>query len=406
MGSFPAALATGRFFKYTAVYDIKSIPKGDIPLIYLDNAATTRPCPEAVEAMRLALTENWGNPSATHGPGREARQLLEDSRKSVLNALKAKNGTLIFTSGGTEADNQALKCAARQARHRGKHIISSEAEHEAVLNSLRDLAAEGWEVTLLKPDETGRIPVEAVAEALREDTVLVSLMLVNNETGAVNDLPGVQEMMRQKGSSALLHTDAVQAFTKLPLAPDRLGVDMISLSGHKIGGPKGIGALWLRQGLKLPPLLHGGGQEGNLRSGTEPMPAIAGFGAAARAAAGRDTAAAAETYASLRRLLAESLPEAVLIGGTHGPCAGHICCVSFPGCRAEVLQNWLDSQGVCVSRGSACAKGRRSHVLEAMGLPPAVIDGALRVSFSPETTEEDVIEFCRLVKEAKARFFR
>ncbi len=375
-------------------------------MIYLDNAATTRPCAEAVEAMRLALTETWGNPSATHGPGRAARQLLEESRRSVLRALKAKGGTLVFTSGGTEADNQALKCAARQARHRGKHIVSSEAEHEAVLNSLRDLAAEGWEVTLLKPDETGRIPLEAVANALREDTVLVSLMLVNNETGAVNDLAGVRELMRQRGSGALLHTDAVQAFTKLPFSPDRLGVDLISLSGHKIGGPKGIGALWLRQGLQLPPLLHGGGQEGNLRSGTEAMPAIAGFGAAA-AAAKADTAALAAKYGELRRLLAEGLPEAKLIGGEGtDTCAGHICCVSFPGCRAEVLQNWLDSRGVCVSRGSACAKGRRSHVLEAMGLPPAMIDGALRVSFSPETTAEEVAEFCRLASEAKARFFR
>ncbi|MBR3557138.1 MAG: cysteine desulfurase [Oscillospiraceae bacterium] len=375
-------------------------------MIYLDNAATTRPCPEAVEAMRLALTENWGNPSATHGPGREARLLLEESRKAVMNALKAKSGTLIFTSGGTEADNQALKCAARQARHRGKHIISSAAEHEAVLNSLRDLAAEGWDVTLLKPDETGRISPEAVAEALREETVLVSLMLVNNETGAVNDLAGVRELLRQRGSGALLHTDAVQAFTKLPLAPDKLGADMISISGHKIGGPKGIGALWLRQGLKLPPLLHGGGQEGNLRSGTEAMPAIAGFGAAARAASLRDPAAMAEKYASLRRLLAECLPDSTLIGGTDGPCAGHICCISFPGCRAEVLQNWLDSRGVCVSRGSACAKGRRSHVLEAINLPAAVIDGALRVSFSPETTDGDVREFSRLVTEARDRFFR
>ncbi len=375
-------------------------------MIYLDNAATTRPCPEAVEAMRLALTENWGNPSATHGPGREARLLLEESRKAVMNALKAKSGTLIFTSGGTEADNQALKCAARQARHRGKHIISSAAEHEAVLNSLQDLAAEGWDVTLLKPDETGRISPEAVAEALREDTVLVSLMLVNNETGAMNDLAGVRELLRQRGSGALLHTDAVQAFTKLPLAPDKLGADMISISGHKIGGPKGIGALWLRQGLKLPPLLHGGGQEGNLRSGTEAMPAIAGFGAAARAASLRDPAAMVEKYASLRRLLAECLPDSTLIGGTDGPCAGHICCISFPGCRAEVLQNWLDSRGVCVSRGSACAKGRRSHVLEAMNLPAAVIDGALRVSFSPETTDGDVREFSRLVTEARDRFFR
>ncbi len=375
-------------------------------MIYLDNAATTRPCPEAVEAMTRALTENWGNPSATHGPGRAARQLLEESRKAVLSALKAKSGTLIFTSGGTEADNQALKCAARQARHRGKHILSSAVEHEAVLNSLKDLAAEGWEVTLLKPDETGRIPLSAVAEALREDTVLVSLMLVNNETGAVNDISGVRELLRQRGSAALLHTDAVQAFTKLPFSPAELGADMISLSGHKIGGPKGIGALWLRQGLKLPPLIHGGGQEGNLRSGTEAMPAIAGFGAAAAAASGTGSEKAQEHYLRLRKVLAQALPEALLLGKDTGDCAGHICSLSFPGARAEVLQNWLDREGVCVSRGSACAKGRRSHVLTAIGLPPAVIDGSLRISFSNETSEEEVLELARLLREALGRFFR
>jgi len=353
-----------------------------------------------------ALTRTWGNPSATYGPGRDARKLLEESRVAVLTALKGRNGTLIFTSGGTEADNQALKCAARQVRHHGKHIISSLAEHEAVLNSLRDLASEGWDVTLLNPDENGGIPVSSVADALRKDTVLVSIMMVNNETGAVNDLAGIRDLLRQMSSSALLHTDAVQAFTKIPLDAGRLGADMISVSGHKIGAPKGIGALWLRPGLKLPPLLHGGGQESGLRSGTEPIPAIAGFGAAARAASVHDPAELARHYAGLRNTLARELPDAVLIGGTGNACAGHICCISFPGCRAEVLQNWLDSRGICVSRGSACAKGRRSHVLEAMGLKNDVIDGALRLSFSPETTEKDIAAFCTEVNDARRRFFR
>ena len=377
----------------------------EAPLIYLDNAATTRPCPEAIEAMNRALTVTWGNPSATHGPGREARKLLEGSRAEVMRALGAKSGTLIFTSGGTEADNLALKGAAAAARFRGRHIISSAVEHEAVLNSLKALASEGWEVTLLPPDGLGRIPLSAIASALREDTALLSLMLVNNETGAVNDISAVKSLLKARGSAAILHTDAVQGFGKLPFTPKSLGADLITVSAHKIGGPKGAGALWVREGLKLPPILHGGGQENGLRSGTEGLPAIAGFAAAAKAASAKDMAALTAHYAGLRRLVAEALPEAVVIGRGEDACAAHILCISFPGCRAEVLQNALDGEGICVSRGSACARGRRSHVLEAMELSPEVIDGALRVSFSPETTTEDAETFCRRVKAIKRRFF-
>ncbi len=380
--------------------------KEGIPLIYLDNAATTRPCPEAVEAMERALRDIWGNPSATHGPGRAAKALLEESRAQVMSALGAKSGTLFFTSGGTESDNQALRGAVHLGRRRGRHIISSAVEHDAVLKTLSDLSAQGCEVTLLPPEKTGRIPLSAVADALREDTVLVSLMLVNNETGAINDISGVRELLRSRGSGALLHTDAVQAFCKLPFRPGDLGADLITLSAHKIGGPKGAGALWVREGLRLPPLLFGGGQEGGLRSGTEAMPAIAGFGAAAAAASGTGSEKAQEHYLRLRKVLAQALPEALLLGKDTGDCAGHICSLSFPGARAEVLQNWLDREGVCVSRGSACAKGRRSHVLTAIGLPPAVIDGSLRISFSNETSEEEVLELARLLREALGRFFR
>ena len=376
-------------------------------MIYLDNAATTKPCPEAAEAMARALTDCWGNPSATHAIGREAKKLLDESRKAVMDALGAKNGTLLFTSGGTEADNQAVKCAAALMKHKGNHIISSMAEHEAILNSLNSLKAQGWEVTLLRPDEYGRIPVEAVAAALREDTVLVSLMLVNNETGAVTDIPAVKKLLTERKSAALLHTDAVQAFMKLPFTAKTLGTDLITVSSHKINGPKGAGALWMRDGLRLPPLLHGGGQEQNYRSGTEAMPAIVGFGAAAKAyklwAQQNDLL---KHYGRLRSLVSELLPEAVLIGRDSDVCAGHVCCVSFPGCRAEVLQNALDAEGICVSRGSACAKGRRSHVLESMELPAPVIDGALRVSFSRDTTEAEVRTFCERVLAVKQRFFR
>ena len=373
-------------------------------MIYLDNAATTRPCPEAAEAVRRAMTETWGNPSAGHAPGREARAALDWAREQVLRALGpgGEGGTLVFTSGGTEADNLALKGAARKQQHRGKHIISSRVEHEAVLNSLGDLKSQGWEVTLLDPDASGRVRPEAVGEALRPDTVLVSLMLVNNETGGRTDIPAVAELLKEKGSKALLHTDAVQAFLKFPWSPRSLGADLISLSAHKICGPKGAGALWLRPGLKLPALLHGGGQEGGLRSGTEPMPAILGFGAAAEAMAAHGDPEA--RYAALRDILCQELPGAVFLGEREA-CAPHICGLAFPGAKAEVLQNWLDSMGVCVSRGSACARGRRSHVLEAMALPPAVIDGSLRVSFGIDTTEAEAAEFCALLREGVRRFF-
>ena len=371
-------------------------------MIYLDNAATTRPCPEAAEAVARAMTVLWGNPSATHAPGREARAALEKAREQVLRALGAGEGSLTFTSGGTEADNLALKCAARKQQHRGRHIISSRVEHDAVLKSLEDLKSRGFEITLLDPDPSGRILPEAVGEALRSDTVLVSLMLVNNETGGVTDIAAVSKLLKDRGSAAILHTDAVQAFLKLPFTPKGLGADLITLSSHKICGPKGAGALWCRKGLRLPPLIHGGGQEDGLRSGTEPMPAIIGFGAAAEALSRRKDLFA--HYALLREVLRKELPDALFLGRPEN-CAPHICGIAFPGARAEVLQNYLDSLGVCVSRGSACAKGRRSHVLEAMGLPPEVIDGALRVSFGPDTTAEEAEKFCVLLREGVARYF-
>ena len=373
-------------------------------MIYLDNAATTRPCREAAEAVATAMTGLWGNPSAGHAPGREARAALDKAREQVLKALGpgGETGSLTFTSGGTEADNLALFGAAKKQIHRGRHIISSKAEHEAVLKCLEELKAEGWEVTLLAPDASGHIPVQAVEEALRPDTVLVSLMLVNNETGGVTDIPRIAELLRERGSRALLHTDAVQAFLKLPFSPASLGADLITLSSHKICGPKGAGALWCRNGLRLPPLLRGGGQEGGLRSGTEPMPAILGFGAAAEAvSAVKDRSA---RYAALRQILIGELPGALFLGDPEA-CAPHICSLSFPGARAEPLMNELDRKGICVSRGSACARGRRSHVLEAMGLPAKVIDGALRISFGPENTSDEVREACACLREAVARYF-
>ncbi len=368
--------------------------------IYLDNAATTCVCPEAAEAAVNAMRTVYGNPSSGHAAGREAKHLLDASRETVTAALGCTAREVYFTSCGTESDNWALVRGAEKASHVGRHIISSAAEHEAVLKPLEYLAAHGFEVTLLKPRADGAIAPEDVAAALRADTCLVSLMMVNNETGAVTDIAAVAAALKAVGSKALLHTDAVQGFLHVPFAAAKLGADLISVSGHKIHAPKGVGALYIRQGVRLNPYLMGGGQESGLRSGTEAMPQIAAFAAAVKAAQGSAEAdrgrVARLRQAAAERLCAEN-PDIVIIGGG----APHILCFSLPGYRSEVIMNVLESKGIFVSKGSACKKGRRSHVLEAMGLPARVIDGAVRVSLSRFTTESEMDALCSAVSEAR-----
>ncbi len=384
-----------RLLKNTILKLTFQVVKEYFAVIYLDNAATTQPCPEAVEAVKKAMTDCWGNPSASYSCGREARMALETARFQVASALGANPMEIIFTSGGTEADNHAILCGARRQKRYGSHIISSLTEHDAVLEPLKQLSSDGFDVTLLSPDENGRISVASVENALRDDTSFISLMLVNNETGAINPIPEISRLIR--GRNILLHCDCVQAMRNVPFTVRSLGADLISVSSHKINGPKGAGALWVKNSARLTPFIFGGGQEGGLRSGTEAVPAIAGFGAAAaRPGAGVNP--------RLRELIRESFPDAVVISGSEG-FSSHIFMFSLPGCKAEVLTNWLDSIGIFVSRGSACAKGRRSHVLAAMGLPADVIDGAIRVSFSPENTEADVLTFCSELRAAKERFF-
>lgn len=356
---------------------------------YLDNSATTRVCPEAAEAALKAMTENYGNPSSTHTKGREAKRLLDESRKQVAAALGCTPQELVFTSCGSESDNWAILNGAELMHRRGKHVISSMVEHDAVLKSLDELERRGYEVTRLRPDKTGAIPVQSVLEALRPDTVLVSLMLVNNETGAVTDIAAIARAIKKAAPQVLLHTDGVQAFMKLPFTAKSLGADMISISGHKIHAPKGIGALYIRNGLKLKPFILGGSQESGRRAGTEAMSQIAAFGAAcavAKAGFKENT----EGMAALRSLAIEELqseiPELVVIGGG----APHILSISLPGWRSEVLMNFLEEREIYVSKSSACKKGGRSHVLEAMGLEPKVIDGAIRIGLSRFTTEEDI----------------
>ena len=368
--------------------------------IYLDNAATTRVCPEAADMAYRVMTEVYGNPSSTHARGREARKLLDNARREISLSLGCQPKELVFTSCGSEADNWALLSGAHAASAKGGHVISSLTEHDAVRKSLDELERRGYEVTRLAPDESGAIPVQAVIDALRPDTVLVSLMLVNNETGAVNDIPGVARALKKANSKALLHCDAVQGFLKVPFTVKTLGADMVAISGHKIHAPKGIGALYIRSGLHLRPLIVGGSQEDGRRAGTESMPLICAFGEAARVGRSQMAESTAR-MAKLRentveRLRAEN-PGLLVIGGG----APHILCVSLPGYRSEVLMNFLEARGISVSKSSACKKGGRSHVLEAMGLPAPVIDGALRLGLSRFTTAEELDEFCSCLRDAR-----
>ena len=369
-------------------------------MVYLDNAATTRVCPEAAEAAVHMMTECFGNPSTTYKLGREAKAAVDKARGQIAKALGCRPDEVYFTSCGSEGDNWALISGARSMRRRGKHIISSAVEHDAVRKSLDFLEKEGYEITRLQPDGAGAIPLERVRAALRPDTILVSLMMVNNETGAVNDIAAVARMLKAENSIALLHTDAVQGFLKVPFSAKTLGADLITISGHKIHAPKGIGALYIRSGLHLRPLIVGGSQEDGRRAGTEAMPNICAFGEAARI--GRELMAestarmAALRGRTVERLRAEN-PGLLVIGGG----APHILCISLPGYRSEVLMNYLEARGISVSKSSACKKGGRSHVLEAMGLPAPVIDGALRLGLSRFTTAEELDEFCRCLREAR-----
>lgn len=370
--------------------------------IYLDNAATTQVCPEAAQAALDAMTVHYGNPSSTHALGREAAKLLERSRASVARALGCAPGELTFTSGGSEGDNWAVKCGAAYRARLGRHIVSSAAEHAAVLKSLAYLESRGFEVTYLKPRPDGAVALADVLDALRPDTCLISLMLVNNETGAVTDVSGIAKAVRARNPDTLIHTDAVQAFLKVPFSASALGADLVTVSGHKVHAPKGVGAVYIRSGLNLPPLIHGGGQERERRSGTEPLPLIAAFGAACEAALPtleEDCRRMADLRAyTAERLRAENDMLRLIGGG-----APQILSLSLPGWRSEVLMNCLEAEGIFVSKSSACKKGGRSHVLEAMGLPADVIDGALRVSFSRFTTRREADAFCTALTAARRR---
>ena len=359
-------------------------------MIYFDNSATTRPCKEAVEAMTLAMTQNWANPSALYSFGIDAAKELRVSRQQVAAAMGAEPDRVFFTSGGTEADNWAIFGTVKRFGKRGKHIITTAIEHHAVLNCMKELEAQGYEVTYLQPDSMGCVTAQQLKAALRPDTILVSIMMVNNEVGSVMPIAQMAKLTHKLCPNAIFHTDAVQGFLKIPFSAKMLGADLISVSSHKIHGPKGAGALYISPKLKsFPPMIYGGGQESGYRSGTEGTPAIAGFAAACAACAATVTADIAHESALLAKLVEKiSSLEQIQINGAHQ--APHILSLSIPGVPTQNTINILQDHEICVSAGSACAKGHRSHTLTAMNLSPQVMDSSFRVSLSRETTEEDL----------------
>ena len=359
-------------------------------MIYLDNSATTKPCNEAVAAMTSALTEDWGNPSALYDFGIDAARKLRDARHQVAAALGAEPDRVYFTSGGTEADNWAVFGTVKRLGKRGKHIITTAIEHHAILNCMKDLEAQGFEVTYLQPDELGRITLDSLRSALRKDTILVSVMMVNNETGAVMPIAQMAKLTHRICPAAYFHTDAVQGFLKIPFAAKTLGADLISISSHKVHGPKGAGALYISPRLKsFPALLLGGGQESNFRSGTEGTPAIFGFAAACTAISATFREDIQKEQHSLNALVEQlSSLNGLVINGAHD--APHILSLAVPGLPTQNSINILQDHGICVSAGSACAKGHRSHVLTAMKVPPETIDSSFRVSLSRDTTTEEL----------------
>ena len=373
---------------------------------YLDNAATTPVRPEAVEAAVEAMTLGWGNPSARYAIGTEAAARMKGWRRDVAGALGCLPEEVVFTSCGTESDNWAIRGAVELGRRKGKHIITTAIEHAAVLEPCKALEKQGYEVTYLQPGRTGNISIDDLKASLRPDTVLVSMMLVNNELGTILPVAEAAKAIKAAGSPALLHCDAVQSFLKVPFTPKSLGVDLMSVSGHKIHAPKGVGALYVRKGLKLPAMILGGGQEEGLRSGTEATAQVAAFAAAARLGRERMEADLArmeglKAYV-VQRLTGEVPGLRVLTEGG----APHILPITLTGYKSEVVVRFLSDRGVYVSSGSACHKGKPSHVYAALKLPKKEQDGVLRVSFSYDTTREDVDALVEGLQAAAAQLFQ
>ena len=367
-------------------------------MIYLDNSATTKPCRECVEKIHEALTDSFANPSSVHFAGLEAARREEYARGVIADLLGADRSEVYFTSGGTEANCTAVFGGVYGRRFKGKKgVVISAIEHSSVYESAKRLESEGFDVRYLCPDKYGRISADEIYSKIDENTVFVSLMLVNNELGTIEPVQICADAVRRAGAPALIHCDAVQAFGKIPVNVRKLGVDMLTVSAHKIHGPKGVGALYIKKGVRIKPLLCGGEQEKKIRPGTESVPLIAGFGAAAQVL---DAAASYEKVKDLNLYLRQRLCE-ITSARINSPedALPYILNVSFPGVRSETLLNYLSENSVCVSSGSACAKGKLSHTLKALNIGRELADSAIRISFSDENTREDIDTFIKLTKQ-------
>ena len=354
--------------------------------IYLDNSATTRVCEKSAEKVLELMTQCYGNPSSLHKKGLEAQREVAHARQAVAVSLGAQPREIIFTSGGTEANNLAVLGGAAAGRRRGKRLVTTAIEHPSVLEPMRQLEKEGFEVVFLTPDADGRVPEEAVLKAVTGDTILISVMAVNNELGSIQPIEVLKKAVKRAGAPALVHVDGVQAYGKLPLRPEKLGIDLLTVSGHKIHGPKGVGALYVSKNARILPRTFGGGQERELRPGTEAAPLIAGLGAAVE-----ELPDWRQAYSRMEKLRDYTLQKLSGLEGVevNSPVEGLPYLLNFSalGIRSETMLHFLAQRGIYVSSGSACAKGKQSHVLKAAGLPDSRISSAIRVSFSRENTE-------------------
>jgi cysteine desulfurase NifS len=361
--------------------------------VYLDHSATTPVDKEVAELIRIYYTEKYGNPSSIHSFGREAKKALEEARLQVATLIGAKSEEITFTSGGTEADNLAILGIAEARRSKGRHLIVSAIEHHAVLETAEYLEKMGFELTILQVNDEGIVDVDSVGKALRPDTILVSVIHANNEVGAIQPIEEIGRIIREHG--AVFHVDAVQTVGKIPVNVEKLGVDLLTISAHKIYGPKGVGALYIRKGIRISSLLHGGGQEKKRRSGTENTPGIIGFGKACELA-GQRMAEEAEKLKNLRDKLLKGIMERIEHVKVNGPLGDlrlpNNVNVSIKFVEGESLLLSLDMLGIAASSGSACTSGSLdpSHVLLAMGLSHEVAHGSLRFTFGRQNTEEDV----------------
>ena len=382
-------------------------------MIYLDNSATTRPFDEVTEYVSHVMKDVFGNPSSLHMAGVDAEKEVRSARETIANILKADPKEIVFTSGGTESDNMALVGGAVANKRSGMHLITTKIEHPAILETMKYLEEQGFTVTYLDVAGDGRVDGNALREALTDDTILVSIMHVNNEIGTLNDIEGLCRIVKEYNPSILFHTDAVQSFGKVPLYPKRMKIDLVSVSSHKIHGPKGVGFLYINEKAKIRPVIFGGGQQKGMRSGTENVPGIAGMGLAAKIVC-EDRAADVNRLYDLKRYFIEKLSELsdVTVNGIPAVSGGvledavklsapHIISASFKGVRSEVLLHTLESQGIYVSSGSACSSNKPSvsATLSAIGLQRELLDSTLRFSLSIENTRDEIDETVRVLEE-------